>query len=55
MLPVPRLVGKLEGGALGIYNLNDHLSPREVYDSIISPYFGHLAGPNTASSIRFWM
>jgi TonB dependent receptor/Carboxypeptidase regulatory-like domain len=32
-------------GALAIYNLTDHLNPRDVYYSIDSPYFGHFAGP----------
>jgi hypothetical protein len=32
-------------GALAIYNLTDHLNPRDVYYSIASPYFGHFAGP----------
>jgi hypothetical protein len=32
-------------GALAIYNLTDHLNPRDVYYSRASPYFGHFAGP----------
>jgi hypothetical protein len=32
-------------GAVAIYNLTDHLNPRDVYNNITSPYFGHLAGP----------
>ncbi len=32
-------------GALGIYNLTNHLNPRDVYNNIASPYFGHFAGP----------
>jgi hypothetical protein len=32
-------------GAFAIYNLTDHLNPRDVYYSIASPYFGHFAGP----------
>ena len=32
-------------GALAIYNLTDHLNPRDVYYNIASPYFGHFAGP----------
>jgi hypothetical protein len=32
-------------GALGIYNVTNHLNPRDVYDNIASPYFGHFAGP----------
>ncbi len=32
-------------GALGIYNVTNHLNPRDVYDNIASPYFDHFAGP----------
>jgi Carboxypeptidase regulatory-like domain len=32
-------------GALVIYNLTDHLNPRDVYYNTASPYFGHFAGP----------
>jgi hypothetical protein len=32
-------------GGLGIYNITDHLNPRDVYNNIASPYFGHFAGP----------
>jgi hypothetical protein len=32
-------------GALGTYNITNHLNPRDVYNNITSPYFGHLAGP----------
>lgn len=32
-------------GAISVYNLTNHLNPRDVYNNITSPYFGHLAGP----------
>jgi hypothetical protein len=31
-------------GALGVYNLTNHLNPRDVYNNIASPYFGHFVG-----------
>jgi hypothetical protein len=32
-------------GALGIYNVTNHLNPLDVYNNVTSPYYGHLAGP----------
>jgi hypothetical protein len=32
-------------GALGVYNLTNHLNPRDVYNNVASPYFGHFVGP----------
>ena len=32
-------------GAIGIYNVTNHLNPRDVYNNITSPYYGHFAGP----------
>jgi hypothetical protein len=32
-------------GALGIYNITNHLNPRDVYNNTASPYFDHFAGP----------
>ena len=32
-------------GAFAIYNLTNHLNPRDVYYNTASPYFGHFAGP----------
>jgi hypothetical protein len=32
-------------GAVGIYNVTDHLNPRDVYNNVTSPYYGHFAGP----------
>jgi hypothetical protein len=32
-------------GAISVYNLTNHLNPRDVYNNVTSPYFGHLAGP----------
>ncbi|MGD0226218.1 MAG: carboxypeptidase regulatory-like domain-containing protein [Terriglobia bacterium] len=32
-------------GAIGIYNVTNHLNPRDVYNNVSSPYFGHFAGP----------
>lgn len=31
-------------GALTIYNITNHLNPRDVYNSTASPYYGHFAG-----------
>jgi hypothetical protein len=32
-------------GAVSIYNVTNHLNPRDVYNNVTSPYFGHFAGP----------
>jgi hypothetical protein len=32
-------------GSINIYNVTNHLNPRDVYNNVTSPYFGHLAGP----------
>jgi hypothetical protein len=32
-------------GSLGIYNVSNHLNPRDVYNNVTSPNFGHWAGP----------
>ena len=32
-------------GGLGIYNVTNHLNPRDVYNNIASPSFDHFAGP----------
>jgi hypothetical protein len=32
-------------GSINIYNITNHLNPRDVYNNVTSPYFGHLAGP----------
>jgi hypothetical protein len=32
-------------GALGVYNITNHLNPRDVYNNVTSPYFGDFAGP----------
>jgi hypothetical protein len=32
-------------GALNIYNLTNRLNPRDVYNNVTSPHYGHLAGP----------
>jgi hypothetical protein len=31
-------------GALAIYNITDHTNPRDVYDNLASPNFGHFVG-----------
>jgi hypothetical protein len=31
-------------GALAIYNITDHTNPRDVYNNVASPYFGHFVG-----------
>jgi hypothetical protein len=42
---IPWLRNHTIRGALNIYNVTDHLNPRDVYNNVTSPYFGHLAGP----------
>jgi hypothetical protein len=42
---IPWLKNHTLRGALNIYNVTDHLNPRDVYNNITSPYYGHLAGP----------
>ena len=32
-------------GAIGAFNVTNHLNPRDVYNNVTSPYFGHFAGP----------
>lgn len=32
-------------GGMSIYNVTNHLNPRDVYTNVTSPYFEHLAGP----------
>ena len=32
-------------GAIGVYNVTNHLNPRDVYNNVTSPYYGHFAGP----------
>ncbi len=32
-------------GSVTIYNVTNHLNPRDVYNNITSPNFGHFAGP----------
>ena len=32
-------------GAISVYNLSNHLNPRDVYNNVTSPNFGHPAGP----------
>ncbi len=32
-------------GSITIYNVTNHLNPRDVYNNITSPNFGHFAGP----------
>lgn len=32
-------------GSITIYNVTNHLNPRDVYNNITSPSFGHFAGP----------
>jgi hypothetical protein len=31
-------------GALAVFNLTDHANPRDVYNNVASPYFGHFVG-----------
>jgi hypothetical protein len=32
-------------GSITIYNVTNHLNPRDVYNNVTSPSFGHWAGP----------
>jgi hypothetical protein len=32
-------------GALGVYNVTNHLNPHDDYSNVTSPYFGDFAGP----------
>ena len=32
-------------GAIGVYNVTNHFNPRDVYNNVASPYYGHFAGP----------
>jgi hypothetical protein len=45
-------------GILRIYNVTNHQNPRDVYNNITSPYFGHFAGfqhrfPDTALNFLY--
>jgi len=43
-LPLPWLKNHLMRGALTIFNVTDHTNPRDVFNNISSPFFGHFAG-----------
>ncbi len=43
-LPFPLVRKHLMRGSLTIFNLTDHSNPRDVFNNISSPYFGHFAG-----------
>ncbi len=40
-------------GALGLYNITNHLNPRDVYNNVTSPNYGHFAGPQHFSIATF--
>jgi hypothetical protein len=45
-IPFPPWVRKYTvRGAVGIYDITNHLNPADVYDNVTSPYYGHFAGP----------
>jgi hypothetical protein len=43
-LPFPWLRKHLMRGALTVFNVTDHTNPRDVFNNISSPVFGHFAG-----------
>jgi hypothetical protein len=43
-LPLPLLKKHLMRGSLTVFNLTDHSNPRDVFNNISSPYFGHFVG-----------
>jgi len=43
-LPLPVIKGHVLTGALTVFNLTNHLNPRDVYNNIDSPYFNHFVG-----------
>lgn len=43
-LPLPLLKKHVMRGSLTIFNLSNHTNPRDVYNNISSPYFGHFVG-----------
>ncbi len=44
-LPLPWVKKHRLRGALTVFNLTNHLNPRDVYNNVTSPYFDHFAGP----------
>ncbi len=43
-LPLPFLKKHMMRGSLMIFNLTNHSNPRDVFNNIASPYFGHFVG-----------
>ena len=43
-LPLPFLKKHMMRGSLMIFNLSNHSNPRDVFNNISSPYFGHFVG-----------
>ena len=43
-LPLPMLKKHLMRGSLTIFNLSNHSNPRDVFNNVSSPYFGHFVG-----------
>jgi hypothetical protein len=43
-LPFPIIRKHRLRGALTVFNLTNHLNPRDVYNNIASPYFNHFVG-----------
>ena len=42
---IPWVRNHVVRGSISIYNVTNHLNPRDVYNNVTSPNFGHLAGP----------
>jgi len=43
-LPFPWVRNHIMRGSLTIFNLTGHTNPRDVYNNVTSPYFGHFVG-----------
>ena len=43
-LPLPWLKHHVMRGALTVFNLSDHTNPRDVFNNVTSPFFGHFVG-----------
>lgn len=43
-IPIPMFKKHLMRGSLTIFNLSNHSNPRDVFNNVSSPYFGHFVG-----------
>jgi hypothetical protein len=43
-LPLPFIKKHMMRGSLTVFNLTNHSNPRDVYNNVSSPYFGHFVG-----------